>query len=723
MQMKSVLLSFGLAFGASSLALAQSPDDDSRKTDVLPKVRVEATEDDVSEPYAGGQVARGAELGLLGSRDIFETPFNVTSFTAQAMADQQVTRVADIIKRDPSVQVVHSPSSFDQGFLIRGLRTTVASSSFDGGPGVLPSYAGNSSVGIERVEVIKGANTLLSGVSLSGLSIGGALNLVPKRATDTPVTSLTTQYDSHSQYGISGDLGRRFGSADQFGMRVNAFAQEGETAIDDANEDRHTVTVALDYRTDRARLFLDLGEDSYETRGLPTAAGIDGDFPLPKNPRLGSNFAQPFTFSDQRLRYVVARGEYDINEHLTLRASANRAHSEARALLSFGVITDADGTLDEYFQNYVAVDDTYAFTAGLTARFTTGPIEHELVFSAVQAKGRNAQYGIYDGAEGSVAPVHSNLYDPARPPPPTDLFFMDYDDADGPLNQGFRNENPTIALADTLAMLEDRLQLTLGVRQQRISWGYFDASLGGAYVEAYDDKAYTPAAAVLFKPYDRVSIYGNYIESLESGPSAPDEAINRGEIFSPSRNWQIETGVKVDWGQFGATADVFQIVRPSGLLDPVTHVFSVNGKQRNRGMEVNVFGELAGIVRLNGGVQYLEPKLIDTQDGTFDGNEAPGVARLSIALSAEADVPAVSGLTVTGDVSRRGSTYVDDANTRKAPGFTLVDVGLRYAFHLWDRPAVLRGGVNNVFNEDGGTLDNFFLMTPRTYQLSASMDF
>ena len=44
--------------------------------------------DNVPPPYAGGQVATGGQLGLLGNRGVMDTPFNQTSYTAKKAQEQ-----------------------------------------------------------------------------------------------------------------------------------------------------------------------------------------------------------------------------------------------------------------------------------------------------------------------------------------------------------------------------------------------------------------------------------------------------------------------------------------------------------------------------------------------------------------------------------------------------------------------------------------------------------
>ncbi len=60
---------------------------------------------DLPAPYAGGQFARGGSLGILGTRDALNTPFNTVNFTQQIIQDQQARTVADTLVNDSSVRL------------------------------------------------------------------------------------------------------------------------------------------------------------------------------------------------------------------------------------------------------------------------------------------------------------------------------------------------------------------------------------------------------------------------------------------------------------------------------------------------------------------------------------------------------------------------------------------------------------------------------------------
>ena len=85
--------------------------------------------------------------------------------------------------------------------MIRGFTASNQDVSFGGLYGVAPTFA----VGVnaaERVEVLKGPNALLAGMQPTG-SVGGSIDIIPKRAHSVPTTDLTATYVSETQFGGS----------------------------------------------------------------------------------------------------------------------------------------------------------------------------------------------------------------------------------------------------------------------------------------------------------------------------------------------------------------------------------------------------------------------------------------------------------------------------------------------------------------------------------------
>ena len=85
----------------------------------------------------------------------------------------------------------------------------------------------------------------------------------------------------------------------------------------------------------------------------------------------------------------------------------------------------------------------------------------------------------------------------------------------------------------------------------------------GDRTSRYDESATTPAAAILVKVTDRVSVYANYIEGLSQGATAPMTAANAGDVFAPYKTKQKEIGLKLDLGDFAHTVSLYEISAPT----------------------------------------------------------------------------------------------------------------------------------------------------------------
>lgn len=65
---------------------------------MLPTVTVQgASLGSLPEAYAGGQVATGGRVGMLGNKDFMETPFSTISYTDKFIEDRQARDITDVI--------------------------------------------------------------------------------------------------------------------------------------------------------------------------------------------------------------------------------------------------------------------------------------------------------------------------------------------------------------------------------------------------------------------------------------------------------------------------------------------------------------------------------------------------------------------------------------------------------------------------------------------------
>ncbi|GLH50360.1 TonB-dependent siderophore receptor [Pseudomonas lactis] len=702
------------ASGNAWAATAESTDDSAQSL-TLDATNVNARylgPTDLPEVLAGGQVARGARLGMLGNKDVMDTPFSVTSYTAKTLADLQTVTVADALERDPSVRSTGQTGGIVDSFFVRGFAIgegNLGELAYDGVYGVAPNYRAFTEYA-ERVEVLKGPGALMYGISPNS-GVGGVINIVPKRPLDQDLTRFTGSYTSDTQVGGHLDISRRFGEENQFGVRFNGSLQGGDTAVDDQHRDVGVGAIALDYHGERLRLNLDYisQKESFEgaSRPFTLAPGVQ----VPSAPNGRTSLPQKWGWSDTKEQSALLGGEYDLSDSLTVFAHAGGGRSDVKRLSDQvpRILNDAGDTsnIPGYYKFNV---DRSTADVGLRAQFATGPITHTTTLMATRYQDELSR-GINNGTE-----IRSNIYHPVDTPKqnlraPKVLRISE-------------SELSGVALTDTLGFLDERIQLTLGVRRQDIESRNYNAA--GAVSSRYKDAATTPLVGVVVKPWDDVSLYYNYVEGLSKGDIAPGTASNAGETFAPYESKQHELGVKYEHGTLMTTLALFQIEKPSGELG-ANGVYSVQAEQRNRGVELSVYGEVAPGTRLMGGVTFLDGELTQSASAANRGNKPVGVPDIQANLWAEYDTPWLEGFTLTGGAIYTDSQYVNQANTQELDAWTRIDAGVRYATKIEGRPTTLRATVQNVFDREYwsgvASYGAFSPGYPRTLQLSATVDF
>lgn len=661
-------------------------------------------------PYAGGQVATGGRVGLLGNQSVFDTPFSTSNYSRELIDNQRATAINDVLLNDPAVRSTTNRFGDTETRTIRGFNADGTNTSFLGIPGMVSGRRPRLE-GIERVELLEGPNTLLNG-AVGSDNIGGAVNLVPKRASDTPTRDFGLSYTSRSMFEGTADLGQRFGPDKAFGARVNLSARAGATPIDHQRETGSTGTAAIDYRSDKLRVSLDLSRQAIYMKAQNVSFQVAPGLSVPKPPDGTKNILGDNDTFRSISSLGVLHAEYDVADWLSVFATYGLARTRDVYNSGFtSIIIDMLGNTTTPNFSFVDTFTTEASQFGAQATFDTAFVFHRATF----ATDRFDQLLAYN--VGDAGSFDSNIYNPV----PRPLFANPTFDWNP--SRSTESKRVSYAVADTMSVLNERVQLTAGGRQQYIDERTFDTD--GATSTRYRANRLSPAVALVVKPLPQLSVYGNYIEQLNAGDTAPPTAANAGQLFPPYVSEQKEVGLKYDFGRLAVTAALFQITRPIATTSAATQVFSVGGEQRNRGLELKTFGEVYPGVRLLGGVAFIEGVQTKTADGTNNGKKAVGVPVTNVSFGAEWDTPYVPRLTLTSRVIYTGKTYLDEANTQRVPAYATLDIGARYTV---DRgpgriPIVVRGGISNVTGENywqTATTGSIQSSVPRTFFLSTS---
>ncbi|WP_456716320.1 TonB-dependent receptor [Bradyrhizobium sp. USDA 4353] len=674
-------------------------------------------------PYAGGQVATGGGLGLLGNRGVMDTPFNQTSFTSQLIQNQQARTIRDVLINDPSVRTVQAAGGGADSLFIRGFYYDSGDYGLNGLAGIAPYYSTGANF-IERVELLKGPAALLNGMTVggtgasSGGAVGGSVNLVTKHAPFEDITQLTTTYASKSQFGEQIDVSRRYGERKEWGVRLNSTYANGDTAWNRQHDEFGNAHLAVDYHGENVRVDADVG---YQADQLNPPLRFFGVGPavtsIPAPPAAGTNFQVPWAYYAPTDFFSTVKGEVDLNDRITAYAgfgyhdsNINYRYPSPTLASNAGLLSGTPGSASETYK-------TFAGEAGLRMTADTGPINHAI----------NVGYSITDRTYTQLLVVGKSatwsLYNE-----PTNVALPGFSTLQG--NQQVGADLWSIGASDTMSILNKRIQLTVGVRRQTAGTEVTNYLSAAGSRPFEDQSVWTPAYALVVKPVEYVSLYANYIEGLQTPTVVATGYTNSGQVFPMGQTKQVETGIKVDFGRITTTLSAFDISRPSVITTSsgtsLTQV--MNGIQRNTGAEFNVFGEVTPAFRLLGGMAYIHGVQERTASAATDGKRAIGVPELTVNLGAEWDTPFVRDLTLTGRVVYTGAQYVNAANTLSLPDWTRVDLGARYTFKSpWNgKPIVVRGSVENVFNKAYWASAYSGVITlgaPRTYLVSTTFNF
>lgn len=684
------------------------------------------------------QVVSDGNIGVLGAKSALETPFNVTTYTAQLILDQQSETLGDVLKNEPSVRTTYGSGNQSELFVIRGFPLAGDDVAIDGLYGVTPRQIVSPEL-YDRVQVLNGANAFLFGAAPSGTGIGGSINLIPKRA-DRTLLRATASYGANSILGGNVDVGTRFGQDDMFGVRVNGVYREGDTPIDRERREVRAAGVSLDARLERARGTFDFGYEDQRAFAPRPEVQLAATAAVPRVPGSTDNWAQNWTYTKLRDIYLINRYEVDIARDWSAYLSGG--FRDGKESGEYSTVTITNGATGAGTQSRLFVpreDHNRSAQTGVRGKLKFDGITNELNLggSINYTENRNsfafANYAasLRSACGAAATSFCTNLYSPILVDKP----------ANGTVGGNLDNPPPvsktlfrSLFFSDTIGVLDDRILLTAGARRQFMRIDGYDRNTL-ARTTHYTAAKTTPVVGLTVRPTESLSFYANRIEGLAQGPTAPTNAttLNPGQVFPPFTSAQYEVGAKYEVHGLTATLALYQTTQPNSFNKPTptpgnpgATTFVVEGEQRNRGVEFSFNGELTDQLRFIGGFTYNNAEQTKTLNGTNNGKKAVGVPDYQVNLGVEAVLPFLPAATFTGRVVYTGSQYVDVTNSRSIPSWTRFDIGMRYVLVADTHPVTLRLSIENLDDRRywssvfGGYLTQG---QPRTIKASTTFEF
>ncbi len=673
------------------------------------------------QDYSVKSTTAGTKMQMI-QRDI---PQSVSVVSEQRMQDQQLQTLGDVMNNTIGITSSQADSDrtsyFSRGFAIDNYMV-------DGIPTYFESRwnlgdALSDTALFERVEVVRGANGLMTGTGNPSASI----NMIRKHATSQEFKgNLSAEYGSWNKQRYVADLQSPLTDDGKVRARIVAGYQNNDSWLDRYNNDKTFFSGILD---------ADLGDTTalsvgYEYQRINVNSPTWGGLPRWNTDGSTNHYDRAHSTSPD-----WAYNDKDINKVFmtltqrfadTWQATLNATHSEvkfdSKMMYIDAYVNKADGTLvgpyGSYGKDYEYVGGTGwnsgkrkvdALDLYADGSYDLFGRQHNLVLGGSYSKQNNR----YVSSWANVFPDAVGN-------------FANFDSANFPET----NWNPqSLAQDDTTRMkslyaatritLADPLHLIVGARYTNWSVDTLAYNM--------EQNHTTPYAGLVFDINENWSTYASYTSIFQP----QNDKDSSGKYLKPITGNNYEVGLKSDWmdSRLTTTLAVFRIEQDNLAQSTGVPIAGSNGEIAyttadgtvSKGVEFELNGALTDNWQMTfGATRYV------AEDN--EGNAVnPNLPRTTVKLFTRYRLPSVPELTVGGGVNWQNRVYKDTVTPfgtfRAEQGsYALVDLFTRYQV---TKNFALQGNLNNLFDKTYDTnIDGSIVYgEPRNVSITASYQF
>ena len=547
---------------------------------------------------------------------------------------------------------------------------------------------------MDRVEIVRGPASSLYGES----DYGATVNRVLKAPTPAFAASLGAQTGSFDLRRIEADVQGSLTESGALSARAVGVLQRSDTFVDATEENHWVLAPSLRYRHGATDVLL---QGYYSELDGPTSDGFalirdaQGEWALPDVPR-HRNYAASTNDIDSSNAFAFARVRQEFGETLTGTFSAGL--SDVRMFNNSSYLCDCDdvegdGIADLYHIIENKTQRNTSFDLSLEKRFSLLGRDQRVLVSADwrrntldQFYGNSDYLGTYDFvAQGGPYPA-------TLPDLHTGNFIREFSRYYG---------------ASLLAYLKpaSRLSMLLGLRYSGIKSGlyeYFD----GLTQDGGRDDAWVPRVGLVYNLAGRHNLFLSYSEGIIFNATLLDAQRNP---VRPEQGRQYEAGIKGELfaNQLFYSLSAFTIERSNVaklFIDPDDPnpdgppVFVNVGRQRHRGIDLEIQGEPVPGFNVYASYAYLDVRVKESADELEVGNTPGAAPRNSFSLFATYEFlnGPLKALTLGGGYVARGEREIDNYGTFRLPAYDRFDLRASYDF---GKRLALELNVVNLFDE------------------------
>lgn len=561
----------------------------------------------------------------------------------------------------------------------------------------------------EKIELIRGANGLLTGVGNSS----GTINYVRKRPKNEDVGQVEIAGGSYDYVRAALDYNKVFTDNGSWAGRFVVAYQDKDSHLRALNDKRTTLYGVVDGQIGTNGI-LTLGmtyQDSKQKSpmwGSLTLYYVDGSMADFDD---SASTSQDWTFWNTKYENAFVEYTHRLSDNWQAKVTYNQRHSEEEVRLLYAYALSANGglNLDNTglvgwpYGSYVTTNNNL-FDANLTGQFDAFGREHSVIAGISHSRQEtstdtfNYDTSTYLGLALPAFPYAGNVY----PEPEWS--------AKTPASSG--QQRLTRLYAATRFALSDDLKLIGGVNAIRLE-REGDSRYGSLITATSypDTKKVSPYAGITYDFTGNILGYVSYSNIFQN----QDQTDYNGVYLDPMKGVNYETGIKADWldKKLLTTFAVFTSEQ-KGLatyagINAFGNYYYVPKDVKSKGFEIEATGRIGDLSKLTLGFTKL--KLTGP-----DGNDIyEWVPRTVVNLRFDSKVPGLTNLRL-GFNTRWQSEVLKSGGARQDAYF-LTNTFASYAL---TKKLDAKVNVDNIFNQKyiGGLSYGAIYGEPRSYKLT-----
>lgn len=619
-----------------------------------------------------GLVARRSATGTKTDALLVETAQSVSVVGANEIEALKAQNLMDALGYVAGIARIEGADRTSDSILIRGFESWADYGSLyrDGLRYAENNHSGpQEPYGLERVEILKGAASVLYGAAAPG----GVINTVSKRPMRTPLREINLEAGSFQRKQVSGDFGGAFPDDSDWSYRLTFLRRASDTFVDHVADNRTYIAPALTWRPSAATSLTLLSNFQQDRTAYVYALPAEGTVLPGSHGRIPvSRFLGEPGFDTHENKRVSAGYlfEHAIDDRLTLRQGLRvQRQSVARPFTySVGLSPDqrsvARGQFDvENASRSAALDTSLLYT------WSSGRIAHTTLAGVDASRGKRSE----EGSIGSVADL--------------DLYTPRYG-AQGDLAYAGKRENRDrrvgVYAQDQMKIDQQWVVLVGG----RYDWSWNDSRPRSVPPAAWlneRDGAFSGRLGLVHLVGNGLAPFVSFSQSFQ--PTSGSDALT-GERLVPTRGTQYEAGVRYqpEGRQLLLSAAVYELTQKHYVVyDPVDFSARQFGQVRSRGVELEARAQLGRHTALAAAYTYTDARTKDPLSPTQPVRRTGGVPRNQLSLWLAQDFAGIDLPGFKAGVGMRhvGATTASYIEGLTVPGFTLVDAMLGYETGPW----------------------------------------